>query len=332
MIKSLEIENFKSIKHLKLDCKKINIFIGKPNTGKSNILEGIGLLSLPSYYTPSRKEFSYPLKDLIRFESMTNLFYDNDLGTAIKITADDVYCEIEFGNNTFTEYIKKGDYLILNFGFNYNGALISESITSQPLNLFKFYRFTVIDSFPRTETEFLLPPRGENLLSILLTNKDLRRLASEILKEYGLRIVLKPQEQKMEVQKEIEDIIISFPYSIISDSIQRLIFHLAAIETNKDSIIALEEPESHSFPFYTKFLAERIGIDGKNNQYFISTHNPYFLLPLLEKTPKEDIGIFITYLQDYQTLIKPLTDEEIQELFDLDSSLFLNLDRYINIK
>jgi len=39
MIKTLEIKNFKSIKDLKLDLRRINIFIGEPNTGKSNILE-----------------------------------------------------------------------------------------------------------------------------------------------------------------------------------------------------------------------------------------------------------------------------------------------------
>jgi len=30
MIGSLEIENFKSIKSLRLDCRRINIFIGEP--------------------------------------------------------------------------------------------------------------------------------------------------------------------------------------------------------------------------------------------------------------------------------------------------------------
>ena len=38
MIRTLEIKNFKSIKELRLDCRRINIFIGEPNTGKSNIL------------------------------------------------------------------------------------------------------------------------------------------------------------------------------------------------------------------------------------------------------------------------------------------------------
>ena len=45
MIKNLEIKNFKSIKHLEMECKRINLFIGEPNAGKSNILEALGLAS-----------------------------------------------------------------------------------------------------------------------------------------------------------------------------------------------------------------------------------------------------------------------------------------------
>ena len=45
MINELEIHNFKSIKDLTLPCKRFNIFIGEPNTGKSNILEALGLVS-----------------------------------------------------------------------------------------------------------------------------------------------------------------------------------------------------------------------------------------------------------------------------------------------
>ena len=43
MIEKLSVKNFKSIKDLSIDCKRINLFIGEPNTGKSNILESLGL-------------------------------------------------------------------------------------------------------------------------------------------------------------------------------------------------------------------------------------------------------------------------------------------------
>ncbi|MCS6962894.1 AAA family ATPase [Thermoflexus sp.] len=46
-ISYLEIRNFKSIKELRIDCRRVNLFIGPPNTGKSNLLEALGGFSLP---------------------------------------------------------------------------------------------------------------------------------------------------------------------------------------------------------------------------------------------------------------------------------------------
>jgi len=318
MIKTLEIKNFKSIKHLKVDCKKVNVFIGEPNTGKSNILESIGIFSLPF-------GMSNP-KDFVRFENMSDLFCDHDIAEIIEITGDNIHCEVRFDNRQFSiNANKKGGEL---FTSSYDYAGVSQGGRSGGDSPVKFYRFGIINTFPIKTSDFLRPLRGGNLLSILLTNKSVRKLVADIFNNYGFRIVLKPQEDKIEIQKEIEDVIISHPYSLVSDTLQRLVFHLVAIETNKDSIIIFEEPEAHAFPFYTKFLAERIALD-KTNQYFISTHNPYFLLPLLAKTSKGDIGIYITYLKDYQTKVRPFSEEEMPELFDLDASLFFNLDKFL---
>ncbi|MEP7169716.1 MAG: AAA family ATPase, partial [Bacteroidota bacterium] len=44
----LKIHNFKSVKKLDIPCNRINIFIGKPNVGKSNILEALSLFCLPN--------------------------------------------------------------------------------------------------------------------------------------------------------------------------------------------------------------------------------------------------------------------------------------------
>ncbi|MCJ7497003.1 MAG: AAA family ATPase [candidate division Zixibacteria bacterium] len=319
MIKSLNIQNFKSIKHLHLDCKKVNIFIGKPNTGKSNILESIGLFSLP--YAK--------LEDLARFdEDISNLFYDQDLGNKIAVSSEGILFELGFQNGTFVGRGKMtaGDMNVFQFDFNfdYTGK---GSINPVGTYLFKYYKFQVVHDFASRESFFLRPPKGDNLLSLLQTNKALKELTKDIFSEFRLRIGFRPKERKIEVVKEIGDIIISYPYSLVSDTLQRIVFHLAAIETNKDSILIFEEPEAHAFPYYTKFLAERIALD-KTNQYFISTHNPYFLLSVLEKTPKNDIGIFITDFEDYQTKIKTLSEKEMSEVLDLDTDIFFNLDRF----
>jgi len=57
MITKLSIRNFKSIKELDIDCARVNLFIGEPNTGKSNILEALGVLSWCGYRYEHIKEY-----------------------------------------------------------------------------------------------------------------------------------------------------------------------------------------------------------------------------------------------------------------------------------
>lgn len=320
MIETLEIRNFKSIKQLKLASKRINIFIGEPNAGKSNLLEAVGLFSFGGYHPHGA------FKDFVRFERMTNLFYDEIVEQEVEIKFDDKALKIGFKQGGFeANWVKNGNQ----FG-SLSGSYDDLVVRSGPgveLSPFKFYRFAPQKSFTRPESDFLLPPSGPNLMSLLLTHKELRSTANQLFSPFGLRLGLRPQEHKIEVIKQLEDIIISYPYSLVSDTLQRVIFHLSAVLSNKESIIAFEEPESHSFPFYTKYLAEIIALDEKNNQYFISTHNPYFLLPIVEKSPKEDVAIFVTYFQDYQTKAKLLNEEEMEEITEID--VFSNLDRFL---
>lgn len=42
-IDTLHIQNFKSVKDLQVECGRINLLLGEPNTGKSNILEARAL-------------------------------------------------------------------------------------------------------------------------------------------------------------------------------------------------------------------------------------------------------------------------------------------------
>jgi AAA15 family ATPase/GTPase len=183
--------------------------------------------------------------------------------------------------------------------------------------------------FKNKQPDFLLPPFGENLLTVLLTHRELKSTVAEIFTPFGLRLVFKPQEDKIEVLKQHEDIFISYPYCLVSDTLQRIIFYLTAIHSNKDSILALEEPESHAFPYYTKYLAEIIALDENNNQYFMSTHNPYLLLSILEKSPKDEVAIFITYFEDYQTKVKQLSDKELEEVLDLETDVFFNIEKFL---
>lgn len=322
MIETLEIKNFKSIKHLKLDCKRINVFIGEPNTGKSNILETLGIFSYGCYGLG----YSADLRDFVRFETMSNLFYDEDLSNEVRIIFGDNDLAIKVEDEKFKgECYEKGQRTFC-FEYDYDGKG-SASHPSNYLSPFKFYKFAIRKDFLMKEPSFLLPPSGRNLLSVLRVHKELKSLVSETFSPFGFKLMFKPQENKIEVLKQYEDVFISYPYSLASDTLQRLVFYLAAIMSNKDSFLTFEEPETHAFPYYTKYLAEIIALDENNNQYFISTHNPYFLYPILEKSPKEGIAIFVTYFEDYQTKVKPLSRKKMEEIMEID--IFSNIERFL---
>jgi AAA15 family ATPase/GTPase len=91
--------------------------------------------------------------------------------------------------------------------------------------------------------------------------------------------------------------------------------------------LLFEEPEAHAFPAYVQLLADEMGRD-THNQYFITTHNPYFVETLLEEEYRNEVGIFLTYYEDYQTEVKKLGKGEIDNLIGNDADLFSNLNAY----
>lgn len=316
MIENLSIKNFKSIKDLSTDCKRINLFIGEPNAGKSNILEALGVMSWCRY--------AGTLKDYVRFRSITNLFYDDLLDEPVSIGAGKSKLNIKFESDNFNfEYgDKKRTICTMDYSGNIKGTMSplpeAESI--------KFYRFLKRDQFPDTSSSFLMPPHGSNLFTVVMGNKKLRETMTRFFKNLGFNLVFKPQERTFEIQKQTGDMVFSYPYILTSDTLQTIIFHVIAMESNKDSTIIFEEPEAHAFPYYTKYLGEKIALDG-SNQYFIATHNPYLLLSIIEKARKDSINVFITYFRDYQTKVKCLTGDQMSELMEYDP--FFNLNSFL---
>lgn len=319
MIRMLTIRNFKSIRDAQLDCARVNVFIGEPNSGKSNLLETIGMLSFAAAW-PSDNQ----LRRFVRFERTSNLFYDELLDQPLRITCDDTELILQYGNGIFSGSVKDGQGICMEFAGDHDDVRLGGHI--RPPKLFKYYKFQEASAFTRPESEFLLPPAGGNLTSLLLADKQLRAAVNDLLQPFALKLGIRPREGKIEAVKQVEDVIISYPYFVLSDTLQRVVFYMAAIKRNKESVIVFEEPEAHAFPYYTKYLAELIALDPNKNQYFISTHNPYFLLPLVEKAPAEDVTVFVTSLHDYQTRVRALSKDELQRLSEID--IFSNLDMF----
>jgi len=320
MINHLHIENFKSIRYLDLDCRKINIFIGEPNAGKSNIIEALGLYSIRN---------GSLIKDFIRFKDISDLFYDNQIENYSTVTVDLVEFHISFDlqKSNFTFFAARNNVLLLNFELDPSGQnkilFSGKMLATHNVNYYKFNSATPLNNITPGS---LLTPYGENLTSVILSNAKFKKTVSDFFKSIGYRLQIKPLEKDLYITKEVNDAIYSYAYSNISETLKRIVFFMACLETNQNATLLFDEPEANTFPFYTKYLAERIALD-ETNQYFFTTHNPYLLRSVVEKANKKDLRVIITYMENYETKIRVLNDDELNEI--LDNDIFFNLDLFI---
>ena len=118
----------------------------------------------------------------------------------------------------------------------------------------------------------------------------------------------------------------SLPYDSIADTLQRIIFFKAAIESNWESIILFEEPETHCFPPYISHITQEI-LDSESNQFFIATHSPYVLTDFLEYK-RDDIAIYMADFRNGESVIKRLTDSEVQDVYEYGLDLFFNAELF----
>ena len=83
-IQSISIRNFKSVRSVTLsDCRRINVLIGRPNVGKSNILEALALFDVPYMVNTSGRS----LKSLVRIENTADLFHNGVSAVPVEVVA-----------------------------------------------------------------------------------------------------------------------------------------------------------------------------------------------------------------------------------------------------
>jgi AAA15 family ATPase/GTPase len=336
LIQHLHIQNFKSVRDLSLECNRINIFIGKPNAGKSNLLEAISLLGVSYGDNGSSGTF---LESFIRYKAIVHLFNNFNVRTPIEVNADSqtiaqLIFERNVEYNTDFKFSLAGvngkarlliSPLIVNLSSNGDRRTASSRDPKPKSSPVKKYEFRGLKEGNQNGFS-LQPPFGDNFYSVVESTPKLREEIQEFLKPNGLEFLLDVEAQRMAVVQKMEDTLLSFPLHLVPDTFQRYIFHLAAIMSNSNSVLLFEEPESHSYAPYVHQLAQHILNDEGGNQYFITTHSPYFLLPLMQEG--KDVAVFATWFEDYQTHARQLSQEEIREMLDYGVDVFLNLDHF----
>ncbi len=366
-VDQLRIRHFKSIENLDIKPSRINVFIGEPNVGKSNILEAIGLLGFAYGVESVNDEI---LKNYVRYEEPSNLFYDDKTETEFEIITNqvialgklfshqgnpfifstfpantqfpDIFDAIKESNDS-NECVNLVSTALDNFSnrnivaeFNPLVYSIPKSYTAnQDFRIifknnspFKKYDFKKSNDISNRFPSFLIPPFGPNLFQIVKRDTDLSLEIKYIFESYGLKFRFDEKNSNFTIVKEKGLSDFTTPYSSMADTLQRLIFYFAAIDSNANSILILEEPEVHSFPPYTRNLAERI-VNADQNQFFIATHSPYMLEALMEKSNEEELSIWLTYYEDHETKVKLIPHQLLKNLQAFSYDVFFNLDQLL---
>ena len=378
-IKFLRIQNFKSIKDVTLHPRRVNLIIGEPNVGKSNLLEAMSLLGGITYEQTEKFMGSF-----IRYEEPRQLFYDNLVANTIKVETDKdvavllfekeakvfqyVLCDSKFYaavagsvvHNPLNSLVGKGEYYVMDnvlhgrfsrrtFNNTWPEYFISTQFGNDAINWLNGGKFKGLSdyllkasptpySYRKNQastddgTNFLVPPGGGNLIEIIQTHPKLRKEIAHMFAHYGQKLQLRMDERRLEIIKDQDGVVYSYPYSSVADTLQRIIFYLAAIESNDDAVLLFEEPEAHSFPVYVSKLGRRI-VESRNNQFFIDTHSPYLVDGILEDMLTDDaqagdLAVFAAYYEDHQTKVHQLSDEEIRSIRNDSIDVFYNMKRF----
>ena len=346
-IKRLKISNFKSVKDLEFQCSRVNILIGPPNSGKSNILESLSLISwmqhVPGGYGKFDNEHAF---EWLRVKECPQLFHYYDTSSQqIKIEATltptedgrdrtvDMTVE-SIGKETFRfSYAGKvgGGHVSIVFSPDFSHVEFKQKYIKQEHIFIRFYRYPpVLEERLTAGVRNLLPPIGRNISEVFLSgeNKRLMKAVEPMLEELGFELVLEPERYAFQMKLSGKRVIPFEPYQV-SDTFKRMLFHLAAVLTNDDSVVALEEPEAHAFPEYLVTLSEQIALS--NNQFFITTHSPEVIYTLATKAEEARKGDFSCFLVSFsrkerRTRLKKLDSGTVR---DYATSILANLDDFM---
>ncbi|WP_153798072.1 AAA family ATPase [Foetidibacter luteolus] len=338
-INPLIIKNYKSIKKLELSCNRINVLIGEPNSGKSNILEALDVSYLSwmlGANETNRKEGRelIDIQKFFRVQSASDLFHLGNLQHSIEILHPG------FSINTYLKYNAEEDKNYFEWSTSNGSETLFQKDFSvvDPMQFFaspiKPFRYQSNIEFHDSGNYFynLMPPFGNNLAKVIYHNADMVSLAKTFAKENGFEFNLDKSTETINIQLRLGDgLVYTLSYEALADTFKRMLFYIAAVRHNNASVITLDEPDTHAFPPYVSFLADEI-IKNNNSQFFIATHNPYLLNTLIENTPAGDLGVFVCSYDNNarSTQAKKLTDSDLSELLDYGVDIFFNLNKYLD--
>ena len=318
MLESLEIENFRGIKKLKIDnFKNINFFIGNANTSKTSLLEAI-------YTGFSRNALSFlnllDARDIAKDDdAFEALFYDHNSDNTIKINSliDNEFFELEISSDykdydkltvsiNNIESVNKLNYLVYKIknkkGYDTSINRIEEK------NDYKF-EFKVLN---KKEENIQIKKHDVEFISVfhytmsilfifkaIFADNEKRNILKNICRQFDSKIndIIFVDDRLM---IEIKDLKHTINIKNMGQGFQKYLTIIASIIYQKKYII-IDEIENGMHFESIKILLENILSLSKEYglQFFITTHNKELLEILndclIEKDYKDMLSVYNLY-------------------------------------
>lgn len=321
MYKSLEIENFRSIKHLNIeDLGRVNVFLGKNNSSKTTVLESIFLLLGAT--NPELIIRIHNFRDLLLNEAndlsfiFHNLDFNNKINIKISSEIQNDYREVSIMPSSVVSKTKTKKVEVDIDNLSYDSSREENKVNELVLNGVIKQRH----SQQKKTTSKLTFNRGvfsitqpndftDNLRGVYVTPKI--PLAPNLEKELENLIVNKQHRDLILMLNAIDSRItdISFgtnrmiyvdvgmrrliPFNLLGDGVRRYLSILLAIYNARDGVVLIDELENGLHFSTLAHLWDALIKTSKefNVQLFITTHNIEtlnFLKSTLEEERNED--------------------------------------------
>jgi hypothetical protein len=311
----------------------VNVIIGEPDTGKTNILEAL--------YFLSRLGWNWPIDTSLRVSPELGfdlLFYRQFFDAPIEIQMGLVPSPATFAGDqiTVSASIEGADRALLlhsqpPIG---NGVVRFGTAFHVPkLHWIRFYSYTNSEqwqydsSFPHGTT-VVNPPHGYNLMYIARHNQRVYDFLKDIVASLNWKLKFDQLRKTFRLSEVRRDEILDYNLDLLSDSLKRFFFYSAILITSENATLVFDEPDVFAFPPYPKTLGEMIAGD-ESNQFFLTTHNPYFLAGIVEKTPADKLAVFVAFRDaEGATGLKLLSEEENSRVIEQGANVFFHLDDF----
>jgi len=271
------IENFGPIKHVDLEIKQINIFIGKTSSGKSTVAKLLAIFqnsALQYLANWDRTASEEPNNSLKEFRKMLN-FYNIDFkftpNTYIRYERGELYCEFSTNrfDSTFSPYsiipVINPVYIPAERSFF---SALSQSI---------FSLITNDIALPKALTEFgskfEIARRDSKSLSVNFLDITYRFIDGNDVIEMNNGESIKLNQASSGIQSTIPLMQVLESYTKDTNNVNK--------ESGYD-LFVIEEPEINLYPSAQKSLLEYIiqRIARSKDRLIITTHSPYILTSL----------------------------------------------------